>query len=248
MVGMKPYSEDLRTRIVAAVEGGMPKSEAARLFDVSLSSVKRYRGLAANEEPLAPRKGGRPPKTNAALESLLEEDVSRGPYAAVWERAALLRAVSGVALSVSTVRRLLRRLGFSQKTEPGCVRARRVREGGVEGGGLREAREASRFVFVDEMGTNISLSPLYGWSRGGERLCARAPKNWGKNITLLSSMTHRGMGPSVAVEGAATAVVFEAYVEQALVPSLSPGQVGGHGQPLRPQRSKGTGTRRGGGM
>ncbi len=42
MSGMKPYSEDLRTRIVAALEGGMSKSEAARLFDVSLSSVKRY--------------------------------------------------------------------------------------------------------------------------------------------------------------------------------------------------------------
>ena len=116
MVGMKPYSEDLRTRIVAAVEGGMPKSEAARLFGVSSSSVKRYCRLAANEESLAPRQGGgRPPKTNAAVARLLEEDVGRRPYAAVWERAALLRAVSGVGLSVSTVRRLLRRLGFSQK-------------------------------------------------------------------------------------------------------------------------------------
>src|SRR5215213_9473910 len=117
MVGMRPYSEDLRTRIVAAVEDGMPKTEAARLFGVSRSSVKRYCTLAANdEEPLAPRKGdGRPPKTNAAIERLLEEDVSRCPYAAVRERAAFLRAASGVALSVSTVRRLLRRLGFSQK-------------------------------------------------------------------------------------------------------------------------------------
>ena len=94
----------------------MPKSEAARLFDVSLSSLKRYCRLAANEEPLAPRKGGgRPPKANAAIESLLEEDVSRRPYASAHERAAFLRTASGVGLSASTVRRLLRRLGFSQK-------------------------------------------------------------------------------------------------------------------------------------
>jgi hypothetical protein len=84
---------------------------------------------------------------------------------------------------------------------------------------------ASRFVFVDEMGSNTSLSPLYGWSRVGERLRARVPKNWGKNLTLLSSMSMEGMGPSVAVAGATTRAVFEAYVEQALVPSLSPGQV-----------------------
>ena len=118
MLLMKPYSEDLRRRIVAAVEGGMPKSEAARLFDVSLSSVKRYLRLAVQREPLAPRKGGgRPPKANAAIASLLlEEDVGRRPHAAVWERVAFLRSVSGVRLSVSTVRRLLRRLGFSQKS------------------------------------------------------------------------------------------------------------------------------------
>ncbi len=116
----EPYSEDLRRRIVAAPEGGMSKSEAARLFDVSLSSVKRHWRLAAQKGPLAPLKGGgRPPKVNAAIARLLEEDVTRRPYAAVWERAAFLRSASGVRLSVSTIRRLLHGLGFSQKTEPG---------------------------------------------------------------------------------------------------------------------------------
>ncbi len=85
--------------------------------------------------------------------------------------------------------------------------------------------DASRFVFVDEMGSNTSLSPLYGWSRVGERLHAKAPRNWGKNVTLIASMDSEGMGPSVAVEGATTGTVFEAYVEQALCPSLSHGQV-----------------------
>jgi transposase len=80
-------------------------------------------------------------------------------------------------------------------------------------------------VFVDEMGSNTSLCPLYGWSRAGERLRAKAPKNWGKNVTLIASMGTEGMGPSVAVEGAMTGAVFEAYVEQALAPSLSPGQM-----------------------
>ena len=75
------------------------------------------------------------------------------------------------------------------------------------------------------MGTNTSLSPLYGWSRVGERLRAKAPRNWGKNVTLISSMSLAGMGPSVAVEGATTRAVFEAYVEQALAPSLRRRQV-----------------------
>jgi transposase len=116
MLAMKPYSEDLRTRIVAAVEGGMSKTQAARTFGVSLSSVKRYCGLAAKGDPLVPRKGGgRPPKTNAAVARLLEEDVGRRPYAAARERAGFLRTTSGVELSASTVRRPLGKLGFSQK-------------------------------------------------------------------------------------------------------------------------------------
>jgi transposase len=121
----------------------MTKSEAARTFGVSLSSVKRYWRLAAHEEPLAPRKGGgRPPKANAAVARLLEEDVAARPYAAAHERAAFLRTASGIGLSASTIRRLLRRLVVSQKTEPGCVGARGVPEVRLEvrleGGGLGE--------------------------------------------------------------------------------------------------------------
>jgi hypothetical protein len=43
--------------------------------------------------------------------------------------------------------------------------------------------------------------------------------------TVLSSMTLSGMGPSLAVEGATTRAVFEAYVEKALAQSLRSGQV-----------------------
>jgi len=51
------------------------------------------------------------------------------------------------------------------------------------------------------------------------------PRNWGANITLLASMSLRGMGPSLAVEGSTTREVFEAYLEHLLAPALRPGQV-----------------------
>jgi hypothetical protein len=85
--------------------------------------------------------------------------------------------------------------------------------------------DAQRLVFVDECGTNTSLNPLYAWSRRGERAYGQAPRNWGSNVTLLASMTREGMGACIAVEGATTKAVFEAYVEEALAPSLRPGQV-----------------------
>lgn len=85
--------------------------------------------------------------------------------------------------------------------------------------------ESRRFVFVDECSTNTSLTPLYAWSRRGERARCRIPRNWGANVTLLSCMTYEGMGPSLAVEGATTREVFETYIEKVLAPTLREGQV-----------------------
>jgi transposase len=85
--------------------------------------------------------------------------------------------------------------------------------------------DARRLVFVDEMGTNVSLSPLYAWSRKGERAFGSAPRNWGKNVTLLSSITVEGLGPCLAVEGSTTREVFETYLEGILASTLEPGQI-----------------------
>jgi transposase len=116
MQGMKPYSEDLRRSIVRAIEGGMSKSAAARLFGVSLSSVKRYLRIAQRGVSLTPKKGGgRPPKTDQTTEKLLEEDVKERPAATVPERRRFLEHATGKALSDSTVKRLLKWLGFSRK-------------------------------------------------------------------------------------------------------------------------------------
>ena len=84
--------------------------------------------------------------------------------------------------------------------------------------------EAWRLVFVDEMGVNTALSAIYAWSRRGHRAHAKAPRNWGKNVTLLASITRWGVGPCLAVEGPTTREVFEAYLERVLVPTLRPGQ------------------------
>jgi transposase len=70
---MKAYSEDLRERIVEAVERGMGKSEVARTFGMSLSSVKRYVGMAHQGRPLTPKK---PP----GLRPKIDESEARGSF------------------------------------------------------------------------------------------------------------------------------------------------------------------------
>jgi transposase len=113
---MKAYSEDLRQKIVEATQRGVSKAQAARLFGVILSSVKRYARLARRGGSLAPSKGsGRPPKIDENAKKLLEKDVEERPVATVSKRRRFLEHITGESLSDSTVGRMLKRMGFSQK-------------------------------------------------------------------------------------------------------------------------------------
>ena len=115
---MNAYSEDLRKKIVEALGRGATKSEAARSFGVSRSSVKRYAKLADEGLPLAPkRRPGLKPKLDEAARGLLEEDLEQRPAATLRQRLKFLRRVAGVSVSESTVSRVLRRLGWSRKKD-----------------------------------------------------------------------------------------------------------------------------------
>ena len=115
---MKAYSEDLRKRIVDAVERGMAKSQAARTFGVSLSSVKRYVGMASEGRSLTPKKRpGLRPKIDEQTKRLLEADLQERPAATLPQRREFLKRVGGVRVSDSTVSRMLKRMGWSRKKD-----------------------------------------------------------------------------------------------------------------------------------
>jgi transposase len=113
---MKAYSEDLRTKILEAVDRGMPKSEAARAFGVSRSSVKRYAAARREGRPLTPRKHpGSKPKLDERARKLLEADVEVRPATTLKDRGRFLEEMTGISVSESTLSRLLRKMGFSPK-------------------------------------------------------------------------------------------------------------------------------------
>jgi transposase len=115
---MNAYSEDLRMKIVEVLRQGATKSEAARAFGVSRSSVKRYAKLAEQGRPLTPKKRpGSKPKMDETARRLLDADLEERPSATLSERRAFLRQVAGISVSESTVSRMLRRLGWSRKKD-----------------------------------------------------------------------------------------------------------------------------------
>ena len=115
---MNAYSEDLRKKIVEAIERGMPKIEAARTFGVGISSVKRYVAMARAGKSLAPKKRpGTKPKLDQGARRLLEADLEERPAATLPQRREFLGRVAGVEVSESTVSRMLKRLGWSRKKD-----------------------------------------------------------------------------------------------------------------------------------
>ncbi len=121
---MNAYSEDLRKKIVEAVERGMPRIEAARSFGVGISSVKRYVATYREGRSLAPKKRpGSKPKLDEGAKKLLEADLEDRPEATLPQRREFLRRVCGVSVSDSTVSRMLGRMGWTRKKDR-WVRAR----------------------------------------------------------------------------------------------------------------------------
>jgi transposase len=113
---MKAYSTDLRKKILEAVDRGMPKSEAAKTFGVSRSSVKRYAAARREGRPLTPKKHpGSKPKLDQRARRLLEADVEERPAVTLKDRCRFLKEMVGVSVSESTLSRLLRKMGFSPK-------------------------------------------------------------------------------------------------------------------------------------
>ena len=100
---------------------GMPKAQAARTFDVSLSSVKRYLDKAQRGEPLAPKKSpGSPPKLDEkASKKLLEDDLRERPFATLRERCDYVALLGGISVSRSTMWSAIARLGPTRKKGDG---------------------------------------------------------------------------------------------------------------------------------
>ena len=78
---------------------------------------------------------------------------------------------------------------------------------------------------MDECSTNVRLVPLRARAPRGERAFGKVPKNWEKNVTLISSMNLEGMGASMSIEGSADGNAFLLYIEHFLCPTLERGQI-----------------------
>src|SRR4051795_5869372 len=223
---MTPCSQDLRQRVLDTVRRGEGSlRQIARRFLVSVSFVtrllKRYRSTSSLEPQ--PHGGGHPPALGPEDLERLRELIRQRPDATLEE----CRQRLGASCSTMTISRALRKLGLPRKKKvpraqerdrPDVQEQRREFCEGLAG------VDPQRLVFVDERGANTSMTRTHGRAPAGQRVYTDAPAHW-DSITLTSGMRLDGVTATLAFPGATNTGTFEAYVEEVLVPELSPGDV-----------------------
>jgi transposase len=223
---MRPFSIDLRERIVAAVEAGEHSLQGlADFFAVDVSTIvrllQRYRTTGSVQPK--PHGGGMPPKVGTQAAARLLELIRQQADATLKE----LRDRLGIPCSVMSIFRALRRNGISRKKKTQRAEERDTPR-------VQKQRRAfcqkmatvgpEHLVFVDETGATTAMGREYGRGPIGERVQATAPGAW-KNVTLISALRSSGVVASLAFPGATDRPAFETYVEQVLVPELRKGDV-----------------------
>ena len=113
---MRAYSIDLRQRVLHAVDHGTPRAEVATLFQVSLSTIKRYlkqRQVSGNlaRKPVP----GRPSRYGTALDAELPAQSAGHDEATLEQHWQLWEQTHGVRVSLATMSRAIARLGWTRK-------------------------------------------------------------------------------------------------------------------------------------
>lgn len=100
---------------------------------------------------------------------------------------------------------------------------------------MRAARDAwfarfagvrvNQLAFLDEFGATTAMQRTHGRAAPGERVVAKVPHGHWKMISTIAVLTADGVLASASFDGATDADLFLAFVREAVVPALEPGQV-----------------------
>jgi transposase len=116
MEGMKAYSQDLRERVLRAVDQGMPHSEIVHVLGVSAATIGRYLKQQREQGHVRPQAiPGRPAKKIQALQLGLQEQLKAFPDATLAQHSEYWEQKQGMHVSRWSMSRALKRMGWTRK-------------------------------------------------------------------------------------------------------------------------------------
>ncbi len=116
---MKAYSQDLRQRVLRAVDAGQSQVEVAKTFAVSTSTIKRYLKARRESGHVLPKAiPGRPAVKGAVLQAHLKAQLEAHPDVTREEHCRLFQAEHGIQVSPASISRARAALGWTRKKRP----------------------------------------------------------------------------------------------------------------------------------
>jgi transposase len=115
---MNAYSKYLRARVLAAVDRGDPRARIVKTFGISLATVRRWLRRRRETGEVAPRLSpGRTPSICKTAEErrALWRQLEENPEATLEQHRELWEHERGVRVSVATISRAIRKLGWTYK-------------------------------------------------------------------------------------------------------------------------------------
>jgi transposase len=110
------YPADLRERVLAAIDAGLPAAEVSRTFGISRRSLRRWRQWQRERGALATKpRSGRPPKISPAQGPALRAQVAAHADATLAEHCQQWAATTGIRVSLATMSRRLAKLNLPLK-------------------------------------------------------------------------------------------------------------------------------------
>ncbi|MGH2371897.1 MAG: IS630 family transposase [bacterium] len=224
----RAYSQDLRERVMAAVDSGTGAYAAASIFRVSVSYIYKVLGRrkTTGETGARPWAGGPKPKL-AAHDEALRAQVMSEPDATLAELQAWLIAEHDLKVSIGCLWKRLRQLGLTLKKS--------LRAAEQDRADIAKAREEWRasqpdlnpehLVFIDETGAKTNLARLYGRAPRGQRLIAPVPHRHWMTTTFVAALRHDEITAPCVFDGPMDGASFLTYVEHFLAPTLRQGDV-----------------------
>ena len=85
--------------------------------------------------------------------------------------------------------------------------------------------DPNKLIFIDETGTSTNMTRLRGRCPRGKRLVAKVPHGHWKMTTFVAGLRQDGMTAPFVVNAPMNGEIFLTYLEQCLVPVLSPGEI-----------------------
>ena len=85
--------------------------------------------------------------------------------------------------------------------------------------------DPARLVFIDETWAKTNMTRLRGWAPRGQKLLAKVPQGHWRTLTFLAALRSDRIEAPCVIDGPINGESFLAYVEQVLVPTLSPGDI-----------------------